>query len=267
MVDREFKQFISNIETENVVVFVFLLISLIVSVKLVRIVSRMITKRFPKNRMYIFQWIPVFNFIIYFFGIIIGGYFIFKPSQEVFLWFVASSAVVFALVLKDILFSIIAGIVLLMDKPFQVGDRITFDNAYGEIVSIGLRSVKVLTLDESVVTIPNNRFMNDIVSSSSAGQVDMMAVVDIYVAVDRDLHKIKAILEKIALESPYLNIKRKPFVVIKEVLGMGGVVSAVMSTKCILKDARKEKAFQTDFLIHVNRELKNHNIQRTTAFH
>ena len=72
-----------------------------------------------------------------------------------------------------------------------------------------------------------------------------------------------AVLEKIALESSYLNTERKPFVVIKEVLGIGGIISAMMTTKCILKDARKEKSFQTDFLISVNQEFKNQNIQRT----
>ena len=262
MVDKELKKFISNVEIEHVVIFALLLAALIIVVKLVGMISRAIIKKFPKKRMYIFQWIPVFNFAIYFFGIVIGIDIIFEPSQEVILWFVASTIVTFAIAMKDILFSIVAGIVLLMDKPFQVGDRVTFNNEYGEVISIGLRSVKLKTLDESVVTIPNCRFINDTVSSSSAGELDMMTVVDIYVPIDNDLPKIKAILEETALESPYLNIKRKPFVVIKEVLGMGGVISAMMTTKCILKDARKEKAFQTDFLLSVNQELKNQNIQR-----
>ncbi len=262
MIDNEIKKFISSVEIENVFVFILLLAVLVVVVKLNRILSRIVTKKFPKKRMYVFQWIPVFNFMIYFLGIVIGIYVIFEPSQEVFLWFVASTIVAFALAFKDILFSIIAGVVLLVDKPFQVGDRITFNNEYGEIVSIGLRSVKLLTLDESIVTIPNSRFINDTVSSSSAGQLNMMTTVDVYVAIDKDLNKIKTILEKIALKSSYLNIERKPFVVIKEVLGIGGVISAMMTTKCILKDARKEKSFQTDFLISVNREFKNQHIKR-----
>ncbi len=265
MVDKEFAKFISSVEIENVLIFILLLLVLIVLVKTIRVFSRFITKKFPKKRMYVFQWIPVFNFTIYFLGIIIGIYVIFEPSQEVFLWFIASTIVAFAFALKDILFSIIAGVILLIDKPFQVGDRITFNNEYGEIVSIGLRSVKLLTLDESIVTIPNSRFINDTVSSSSAGELNMMTTVDVYVAIDKDLNKIKAILEKIALESSYLNVERKPFVVIKEVLGIGGIISAMLTTKCILKDARKEKSFQTDFLISVNQEFKTQNIQRSIS--
>ena len=40
-----------------------------------------------------------------------------------------------------------AGITLLLDRPFQVGDRISFDGHYGEVVEIGLRTVRVLDLE------------------------------------------------------------------------------------------------------------------------
>lgn len=262
MIDKEFKKFISSVDMMNIVTFILLFVFLIIAVKCVDKVSRIIIKKFPKKRMHVFQWIPVFSFIIYFLGITVGIYFIFEPSQEIFLWFVASTIIGIAFALKDISASIIAGAILLIDKPFQIGDRITFEGVYGEIISIGLRSIKLLTLDESVVTIPNSRFMNDVVSSSSAGQLEMMTTVDVYVPINEDLHALKGILEKIALESPYLDKERHPTIVVKEVLGMGGVISAVMTAKCILKDARKEKIFQTDFLIDVNREFKNQNIQR-----
>ncbi|MDR3623610.1 MAG: mechanosensitive ion channel [Chlamydiales bacterium] len=264
MIDKEFKQFISSIELTNIISFILLVIALIISAKGINVISCMIIKKFPHKRMRIFQWIPIFSFLLYFFGIIAGIYFIFEPSQEVFLWFIASTIVAFAFALKEILTSLISGVILLIDKPFQVGDRVTFESTYGEITSIGLRSVKLLTLDESVVTIPNSRFMNDIVSSSSAGQLNMMTTVDVYVSVNENLSQLKDILEKIASASPYINTEKKPFVIIKETLGIGGVISAVMTTKCILKDARKEKTFQTDFLINVNQELHDQSIQRKT---
>ncbi len=262
MIDNELKKFISSIDMMNIVTFILLLIFLIIAVKCLDKISQIIIKKFPGKRMHVFQWIPILGFLIYFFGITSGIYLIFEPSREVFLWFVASTIVAIAFALKDISSSIIAGIVLLIDKPFQLGDRVTFEGTYGEIISIGLRSVKLLTLDESVVTVPNSRFMSDIVSSSSAGQLEMMTTVDVHVPINEDLVKLKKILEKIASESPYLNQEKKSMIVIKEMLGIGGVISVVMTAKCILKDARKEKKFQTDFLISVNQEFKNENIER-----
>ncbi len=262
MVDKEFKQFAASVDMMNIVSFLALLALLIVIVKILDKISAIIIKKYPKKRMYIFQWIPALSFTIYFFGIAIGAYLIFTPSHDILLWFIASTIIATAFAFKDILASIIAGIILLIDKPFQVGDRITFDGAYGEITSIGLRSVKLLTLDESIVTIPNNRFINDVVSSSSAGQLGIMTTVDVHVSINENLDTAQGILEKVARKSPYLEKESVPTIVVKEVLGMNGVISAVMTVKCIIKDARKEKAFQTEFLMDVNREFINQKILR-----
>ncbi len=262
MVDKEFKQFAASVDTINIVSFLALLAILIIVVKILDKISAIIIKKFPKKRMTIFQWIPALSFMIYLFGITIGAYLIFTPSHEVLLWFIASTIIATAFAFKDILASIIAGIILLIDKPFQVGDRITFEGAYGEITSIGIRSVKLLTLDESIVTIPNNRFINDVVSSSSAGQLGIMTTVDVHVSINENLDTVQDILKKVAQKSPYLEKKSAPIIVVKEVLGMNGVISAVMTAKCIIKDARKEKTFQTEFLIDVNRKFKSQKILR-----
>ena len=74
---------------------------------------------------------------------------------------------------------------------FQAGDRITFQDHYDNILSIGVRSVKILTLDESVVTIPNTRFLSDSVSLSSANDLGMMIAVDVHVSPEANLYKIK----------------------------------------------------------------------------
>ena len=44
---------------------------------------------------------------------------------------------------KDLVASLMSGIILLFDRPFQVGDRISFDGVYGEILEIGLRGVQI----------------------------------------------------------------------------------------------------------------------------
>ena len=130
--------------------------------------SDWISTKLPSTRMLVFGWIPILNFFIYFIGLFGSFYIIFSPSREFLIAFMISAVVAIGFAVKDVVASIIAGIILLIDKPFQVGDRITFQDHYGEVIQIGLRSVKLQTLDESLVTIPNHRFINDTVSSSSA---------------------------------------------------------------------------------------------------
>ncbi len=253
-------KFLLKLSIEDIIIFVVVVFCLSLFTKFVKALSRFITKKFPNKRMFIFGWVPLFNFIIYATGIIATVFILFQPGKEVSIGFLASALVAMGFALKDPVASMISSIILLLDKPFQVGDRITFKNVYGEVIDIGLRSVKLLTLDESIVTIPNHQFLTDLVSSSSAGNLKMMTTVDIHISPSSNLAQAKEILEKVAQNIFYVDTSEKIIVVGKEVLGISGVVSIAMRTKCIIKDARTERAFQTELLINANNEFKKHNI-------
>jgi small-conductance mechanosensitive channel len=51
-----------------------------------------------------------------------------------------------------------------------------------------LRSVNLRTLDDSVVAIPNNLFLNDVSSSANFGVLDMQIDTDLYIGIDQDAH-------------------------------------------------------------------------------
>ena len=65
-----------------------------------------------------------------------------------------------ALAARSTLENFIGGLTLLADKPIQVGDFCKFGDQIGTVESIGLRSVKVRSLDRTIVTIPNGEFVN-----------------------------------------------------------------------------------------------------------
>ena len=253
--------FLAQIGIEQVSLFITVLLILTVITWLIRTIASTITQTFPHKRMTILSWVPLFTFLIYLVGFFGSAYIIFNPSQNVYLGFLASVLVGVVIAAQDIFQSIIAGIVLLIDKPFQVGDRVTFEKDYGEVVDIGLRSVKVRTLDEHVVTIPNSRFIKDIVNSSSAGNVEMMVSIDTHVPSSVDLVQVKSILEKAAFTNSYVNIQKPIAVVAKEILNGSGTVTIALKAKCVIKDDRTEQAFQTDFITMVNRELSAHNLR------
>lgn len=258
-------RFISQVDLIDFGLFILAILTISFAVRGIRSASDWISKKTPSKRMVIFGWVPIVNFFIYFIGLFGSFYLIFEPSRQFLIAFIISGFVAVGFAVKDIVASIISGIILLIDKPFQVGDRITFQGHYGEILRIGLRSVKLLTLDESLVTIPNNRFINDVVSSSSAGELGMMTTVDVHVSPEADLDKIREILQKESQKSTYVDGRGKIVIVGKEILGVNGIVSFVMTVKCILKDARLEKAFQTDFLMDINKKFKMNNINRRTS--
>lgn len=65
-----------------------------------------------------------------------------------------------ALAAQDTIKNFFGSIVLLADKPFEIGDRINVDGHDGPVESVGLRSTKIRTLDGHVVTIPNGEMAN-----------------------------------------------------------------------------------------------------------
>ena len=60
-----------------------------------------------------------------------------KITPEVLLALGGTIAVSVGFALKDFVSSIVAGLIILVDRPFQVGDRVSFDGWYGEIIHIG----------------------------------------------------------------------------------------------------------------------------------
>jgi MscS family membrane protein len=67
----------------------------------------------------------------------------------------------FALAAKDAAANIIAGIFIILDKPFTIGDWVSIDNLEGTIESISFRITKIRTFDEAIITMPNSKLANE----------------------------------------------------------------------------------------------------------
>ncbi len=96
---------------------------------------------------------------------------------------VAVSAVVglsVGLASQDILKNIFGGIVILPDHPFQVGDKIQAGGHYGEVKQIGLRTMRIQTPDDNLVSIPNAEIMNQAVSNANACEPNCQVVARVY---------------------------------------------------------------------------------------
>lgn len=63
----------------------------------------------------------------------------------------------FALAAQDSIKNFFGSIMILLDKPFAVGDRVSIDGYDGPVEEVGFRSTKIRTLTGHLVTIPNDR--------------------------------------------------------------------------------------------------------------
>lgn len=249
------------LKLDKVFLFLFLLFSIAFVVKIVSLWSESLQKRFVGKRLLFLQLTTVFSFCAYLFGVLGGFYFVFRPSRELLMAVGGSVAVAVGFALKDLVGSVIAGFILLFDRPFQVGDRVSFGDVYGEIRSIGLRSVRLATLDDNLVTIPNSKFLTDVVSSGNCGALDMMVVVHFYVSIYEDLERVRKLLHEVVITSRFVYLE-KPVSVTYEEVAIANHFVTKMSVKSYVLDVKYEKAFASDITHRGGRCLKEAGILR-----
>ena len=70
-----------------------------------------------------------------------------------------------AMAAKDFVANIFGGVTVFIDKPFTVGDRIKVNGIDGTVQEIGIRSTRLSTLENRMVTIPNHQFTDQMVEN------------------------------------------------------------------------------------------------------
>lgn len=122
---------------------------------------------------------------------------------------------------KDTLSNLIAGILLIIDRPFEVGDRIEVWTApvnsatWGDVLDVGLRATKIRTTDNIVIIIPNNEIMRrDIINYTTITQ-EIRVRIPIGIAYDANVKRAKKIITEVALELDWVMRNPEPKVVAK----------------------------------------------------
>ena len=221
-------------------------------------------ERFADRRLVLQQTKAVLRLVVFFVGILIAASFLFSFSSEALLALGGTIAVAMGFAFKDLLASMIAGIIILVDRPFQVGDRISFGSYYGEVIEIGLRTVRLVTLDDNLVTIPNNKFLTDPVASGNAGALDMLVQVDFLIGADQNLELAKRLVGEALTASRYAYLE-KPWVVVVSPITLGEAVGLRLRAKVYVLDVKYEKALETDVTEQVAMAFRHHDIAPRTG--
>ncbi len=133
------------------------------------------------------------------------------PSYEAFLASLASLGLAVGLGAQDLIKNVIGGIVILIDRPYQLGDRVRIGDAYGEIDHVGLRSTKLTTTEDTRVTIPNLDVLNRQVFNANSGVPHCQVVTELYLPLHTDPDAAIEIGYEAAACSPFL-LAQKPIV-------------------------------------------------------
>ncbi len=219
-----------------------------------------IGSRFTEQRMRIHQVGTFIRFFLYFLGMTVALVLSFRLSKELLFAVGGTVAVTIGFALKDLAASLIASLTILLDKPFQVGDRISFGGTYGEVTAIGLRSVRLTTLDDNVVTIPNNKFLTDMTSTGNAGALDMLIQMDFYIGIDQDIDQAKQIVSDSLTSNRYAYLKKPWSVLISQVIH-DNYFAIRLRAKVYVLDVRYEKALESDVTTRVIKGFQKEGVK------
>lgn len=114
-----------------------------------------------------------------------------------------------ALAAKDTLANFFGGISIFMDNTYKVGEYIILDTGErGEVVEIGIRSTRIKTRDDVIVTIPNSIIASSKIINESAPIPRFRIRVPVGVAYGSDLEKVENVL--LAVTEANSNIEKYP---------------------------------------------------------
>jgi small-conductance mechanosensitive channel len=106
-----------------------------------------------------------------------------------------------ALALQDTLSNLFSGIHILADKPVRVGDYIKLDSGEeGYVTDIGWRTTKIRMLPNNIISVPNSKLAQSIITNYYFPEQELSVLVDVGVHYDSDLEFVEKVTLKVAEE-------------------------------------------------------------------
>jgi len=154
---------------------------------------------------------------------------------------------------QQLLSNIIAGFLIITEKPFRIGDHISFDGRTGWVENIGLRATRISTYDGNSVVVPNSELVNSSLVNFTDGGRQSEISVSFILQPDDDFKKLSEAATKLCKESDMiLTDQRHEVRVLVSPIEKLGAQRYMMEVLFWIKDSRMEK----DAITHLSLGMK-----------
>ena len=233
---------------------------LIGSYLVARLVQRLVVNRLLPHRLTVGVRYAIGRFLGYF--ILLLGAFIALETVGISVGalaaFFAALGVGIGFGLQDIAKNFVSGLILLIERPVQVGDRIDLDKVSGDVVEIRTRATVIRTNDEVYLIIPNSKFISETVTNRSYRSQRVRYRASVGVAYDSNPREVEAALLEAArgtqgvLENPPPAVRFKSF----------GESALDFELQCWTSTMlHRQGAFQSDLNFAIHEILKARGIE------
>ena len=154
------------------------LLVLVVALVLARFVKQWTVRLFAKSRVSLNLATLLGNLAQV--AVVLVGVILMLPSFGVdwtgLLTLLGAAGLAISLSMQDLLKNVIAGIYILMEQPFRIGDRISVKEVTGTVQGIELRTTILCTEENLQVVVPNSLVLNEIVTNRSASNLQRQVI-------------------------------------------------------------------------------------------
>jgi small-conductance mechanosensitive channel len=214
--------------------------------------------RLATDRFRVTLLIPVAKFVVYGGALYVVARLLFELSTAQLVAFSGLLGAALGLGVKDLLADIVGGLVLVAERPYRIGDKVAIGDHYGEVTDIGIRSTRLITPTDTLVTVPNYLFFDESIANANAGAAEMLVVVEFFIATDADVATARRIVEDALITSQYVYVTDdRPVSVLVE----DDLHHRTIRGKAYVNDLRNEFAFKSDVTERTLEAFEKHGIE------
>jgi small-conductance mechanosensitive channel len=201
-------------------------------------------KRFPRYRLQMGQVFPVIRIFIWF---LVVAYIIFgliKPPQTIVFAVLGSLGLAVGLAAQGGVRNLLAGVMMIFNPPFRVGDMVHFGGHYGEVTRLDLSVTWLRTLDDNVIMVPNSAVLENAVANANSGELSEMVVINVDLPRTIPIQEVRSLAIEAAVSSPYTYLRKPVSVTVESRYDFGFLLRLVI--KAYVVDVRLERLLSSD---------------------
>ncbi len=244
---------------------VLLVLAVLLAARLLSFAVRWALRHFaekapPRWRLSILRAMPITRLLIGAAAVVVAVPILVEPTFRNVAALVATVGLALAFALKDYASSLVAGLATVLENTYQPGDWIEMGGIYGEVKSIALRAVRIVTPDDTEVSIPHSLLWSASIFNATSGGRSLLCVAEFYLHPDHDAAATRCRLAEVAETSAYRK-SESPITVIVSEKPWG----TQYRLKAYVKESRDQFLFITDLTIRGKEALRAMGIRFAQA--
>lgn len=160
--------------------------------------------------------------------------------------------------LQNIVNNFVSGIILIFDRPLQIGDSVEVGDKTGRVREIGLRSSTLLTADGAEVIIPNGDILSQQIVNYTLSNNQIRLDMELSVSGSADMEVVSSAIKDAIRSSKFIFDNREPQILFTKVSDNGFDVKAYFWCTDVFKS--EEAKSDVLILLHQHLEMKNLHI-------